>query len=667
MCHPEPSAIHGGRALGVALGALAALVSLAQLGCAAESAPGAVRDADATSGPDAGVALADAGGADGGAFVDASAPAADGAVASENGDQACSDFLDNNGDGVTDCSETSCRSARICCVQSTSADCCMAPTTPTVVLDTRSCAPASPLGACLPAGAILFGTPAPVRATTIDDGGACTGPADVVVPQGDAGSDGGLLLPDEIDTSASSVTLHATLGISLAGSTTLDAVGFGITDQQDLASTSFARVTPTIGVVWSATDRALRVVTGEIVYPPHADTAFLGASPTCGELEVVVTMSPTGTADVAARPAGSTAGLRTIESGVPFRTTGLAHPVVYGRTTNPGVTGAHAWLRALSIGTTVCDVMAPARSTTSAFAAAPADALSIRSVSRVGSHVAYELDGAIYAGGVDANGRVVTPLGATSRPLVVPGVAPFAQQRVQDPELVAIGMNLRLFFTGVSATGTRAIGYVDFDADLTNPVTGSLPRPIELGLDASVSGTDGPSYFENPGLDGTPVRWLVFRALLAAGGSELRAVQLSGPAAVLTGTESPAAAGAFRTDASPTMDTAVMAANRAGSLTAFDADEVASPMVFHQNGVIRVLYAGRHGARWSIGMLRSIDFQHFERATDDAVLTGTGTGFDAVSVMDPFAYLSGSSLFLYYTGSDGSVLRPGVATQTVLP
>jgi hypothetical protein len=650
-----------GRALGAGLGVLSIAFAIAQLGCASSSAPGAF-DGGAVA-DDAGLAFTDAGGGD------AAAPRSDAGLPAEVGDRACSDFVDNNADGVADCSADSCRTSRICCVQSTDPGCCVAPTTLDLLVDTSSCAPGTALAGCV-AGATLFGTPAPVRVTTIDDMGGCATGADVIAPQGDLGSDGGLLLARSVDTSASTVVLDATVGISLTASTTLDAVAFGLTDQGDLASAGFARVTPSIAVVWSATDRALRVVTGEIVYPQHPLTALLGPAPTCGELEVRITTHAAGSADVQVRRAGSVleTDWQTIETALPFRASPLSRPVIYGRTTNPGTTGVHAWLRSLSVGSTVCDLIAPARSTTTAFESAPTDVLSIRSVSRVGSHVAYELDGTLYAGGVDGNGHVIAPAGPTGRPLVAPGAASFAARRVEDPELVSIGMNLRLFFTGVDATGRRAIGYVDYDADLTNPVAGSVPRAIDLGPDASVSGTDGPSYFEQPGgVDGMVIRWLVYRAILVTGGSELRAVQLSGPSAPLTGTETPSAAGAFRTDASPTSDTNVMAANRTGLATAFDADEVASPMVYVQNGVYRVLYAGRHGARWSIGMLRSADFQHFERASDAPVLTGTGTGFDAVSVMDPFAYVSGTSLALYYTGSDGSVLRPGLATQAVLP
>jgi hypothetical protein len=124
----------------------------------------------------------------------------------------------------------------------------------------------------------------------------------------------------------------------------------------------------------------------------------------------------------------------------------------------------------------------------------------------------------------------------------------------------------------------------------------------------------------------------------------------------------------FYTSASPTSPEQALYANRVDDPAAFDADEIAAPEIIVQRNVIRVFFAARRGARWSIGMLRSPDFSHFELAYPDAILTGSGLGFDAVSVSDPDVTIDTSgTLTLYYTATDGTVTQPGLATQEVGP
>jgi hypothetical protein len=200
-------------------------------------------------------------------------------------------------------------------------------------------------------------------------------------------------------------------------------------------------------------------------------------------------------------------------------------------------------------------------------------------------------------------------------------------------------------------------------------VTGSTPRQLVAPTELSAIGVDGPAYFETTSGGAVLHRWIVFRAIVDATHSELRGAELVGTdtrlglAGEVADVTAPPPA--FYTTASPLSPTQAFYANRADDETAFDHDEIASPEIIVYRNVIRVFFAARHGARWSIGMLRSPDFSHFQLAYPDPVLAGSGVGFDAVSVSDPDVTLVGDTLTLYYTASDGTTTQPGLATQVV--
>ncbi len=640
-----------------------AVVALAAIPACASDSPnaGTVSDAGAGGAADVGVSV------DAARLVDAPGTP----PGFENTDRACADFRDDDDNGDTDCADVGCGATAICCVGSTSSTCCTAPESLASVVDLTGCTSSAPLD-CAP-GVEVFGSAAPVLTTQRDDGGLCA-PATVLAPQGDDRSDGGVLASAALDTSSGVVALEARVGVSASSAATLDAIGVGLTDQSALASTSSPHVRPIVALVVSATDQAIRAVAGDIALASHPLGPILAAGG-CPELELRIVTRPSGTFDTFYRAVGAASWI-SLDQGLPFQTTPVAHAVAFGRSTNPGAEGVHAWLSSLSADHTTCDVLDPVRSTQSVFPGAPTG--TIGSVSRVGGVAAYELDGDVYAAGVDADGRLHTlgRPGASGDRILAAGEASFFALGLADPELVPVGENLRLFFTAIGAGGRRSIGYVDFDATLSQRVVESAPRELVPPDALGVSAVDGPAYFEtlaDDGPGGATIlhRYVVFRAVLPDGRSELRAAELDGSAPQLglaAETRDADSPPAFYTSASPLSPTEALYANRADDATRFDADEVAAPEVVEYRGVVRVFFAARRGARWSIGMLRSPDFHHFELAYPGAVLAGTGVGFDAVSVSSPDAVLDTTTgqLTLYYAATDGTNVQPGLATQQVI-
>ncbi len=588
-----------------------------------------------------------------------------GAAGLENSDIACADFQDDDHNGETDCSDrTGCGSRAICCVGSTDVGCCAAPVVPTPVFDLTSCS--SGLSGCTPS-MLAFGSPLPTIATTRDDGSACA-TGSTLAPQGSDRSDGGLVASATIDTGASTLAIVATLGISTHAATTLDGIAVGLTTQTDLAGMSIAHVRPTVAIVVSATDQTIRAVAGDIAFPTRSLATTFGSG--CNELDVRIVTRPDATFDTSYRLHGAS-GWISLEMGRPFEPSASARLVTYGRSTNAGVEGVHAWLRSLSSSGTMCDVLDPVRATTGAFATLPGSGAPVRSVSRVDDLAVYETGGSIYVAGVDGTGHLqaLGRSGADGDRILAPGEMPFMASALADPELVATGDNRRLFFTGIDAAGVHSIGYLDFDMLVAQRVNGSTPRQLVAPTELSAVGVDGPAYFETTSGGADVHRWIVFRAIVSATRSELRAAELVGSDTRLgianEVADVAAPPPAFYTTASPLTPTQALYANRADDDTAFDHDEIASPELVVYRNVIRVFFAARHGARWSIGMLRSPDFSHFQLAYPDPVLAGSGAGLDAVSVSDPDATLVGDTLTLYYTASDGTTTQPALATQAV--
>ncbi len=655
------------------IGWIAGLIALVGLpfaaACAAVGAP-------MTPDPGGG----DASASDAGAALDAALVPNPGRGASELlGDEvACADFLDDDAGGGADCTDMNCARSHVCCVQSTSVECCAAPAIAAPALDFRSasCATSSPAASCV-SGVTGFGTAASAFVRDIDAVGSfCADGMGAMAPQGGARSDAGLLFEQSYDTGAAAVALEAHVGVGSAATGSIDAIALGLTEQTDLAGAN-ARVRVTVGIVVSATDQTVRAVAGDVAFEAYPlSTAF--AAGECQELDLRIETSPRGTFDAFYRrhdETGATTWMP-LALGQSFQPRPLARPVVYGRTTNPGIEGVHAWVRSVGVASALCDVLAPARSASTVFTGS-VTAANVRSVSRLGALAAYEIEGTIYSAGVDGNGHIDPTTAPTNPALIDPLLAPgsFYGAGAFDPELTQIGVNARLYFTGLSATGVRSIGYLDFTSDLMARVTGSTPRALLSPGDIGVLGVDGPSYLETTEATGARKRLLVFRAVVADGPathSEIRALELNGSDAILgadmeTITDFAGAADtpAYYSRSSPFSPGVALYRNRVDDETAFDRDEVGQPEIVAYHGVFRIFFAGRRGARWSIGMIRSPDLTHFDLASPTPILTGSGNGFDAVSVSDPDAFIEGDALSLYYSGTNGVETRPGLATQRV--
>jgi hypothetical protein len=540
-----------------------------------------------------------------------------GSWAFESG-ETCFDGQDNNDNSAVDCAESTCQSEfRSCCVGRTSAACCDAPVDgPSLAL--AGCSGVVGVG-CSSAGLLPFGSPSPFAASG------------VLFPNGDRSYDSGVVV-DSVIAPGRAIGVRATLALPAAACADgcVEAVGVGLTAAASYGSESTVR--PLAGVVLSAARRtADLVLDGEVagrVALPAGETSF----------DVVLTLGPDGSVTVDGLP-GSTLTGRVVRSG-------SLRLVAWGRNMNStDLFGAR--VVSLVATTTTCD--APAVWTergelvVGAGATAAPASVAGPSVADSGSEsrLVFEVGGRIVLA------RRTSPMANYA---LVGGydnaaLSDLGGGALRDPELVAVpGGAWRLFV----ALPSGAIGVADglAMANTFGPPAVSV-SPSDLGPD--IVRLDGPSVLAPSSLD-TP--WhLVVRALDTAGRSSL--VLLESADGI-----------GFRLRPLATLESATLRAPQ-GSFAAFDRDEVAAPDVFRHGGTVGIAYAGRAGARWSIGLLVSDDFAHVRPAPLDAsfdagaVLAGTGaaSAVDALSVTDPDVVVRGELLELFYVGSDGVSAR----------
>lgn len=638
-------------------------------GCAAFG-PG---DATAVDGgprvelPDGGARGADGSLSVGDAASDDGGPAAPTGLAED----ACFDFTDDDGDSAADCRDPGCMVSAICCATgSSAAECCRGGAVGGLPIE--SCAPGDPVGCG--AATARFGARAPAIVAGITRSDACgTSPVVGLEPGGSEAADGGVFVGEPIDPSVARVTLSATLGARLGGSS-LDAIGVGLTAQADVQG----RVLPLVAILLSATDAELRVVVGDAVVA----TASLGSvvsSVACGASEVAVELEvlPDGTFTARAVRPGTTDAVDLATGELPRARS--ARIVVFGRGDVPGADGPAAWLSSLSIDRRVCSATDPGRDEEPVLGAGWT--VSPRSTGRVTvlpeqGLAAVLVDGRVYPGSLDASGDVVIPDPGVANAIVRP-MGAYAGG-VSDPELVVDGGRLYLLFAGrATADGEDSIYSLPFASFDLGDVAGS-PEPIltpaginaaSVGLaepPAEVLSVDSPSFFVHGGSGHLLVR------VHTAAGTELRILDRAGGLETAGAADSSAPGGVTRAD-SPSTTAYRLHANRDTDPTAFDRDELgAAQLIDLGDGVLRVLYSGRSGTRWGIGMLVSADRVHFDFATPFGapILVGDGVGFDALSVRDPepaaTPVASGvAELRIWYTGSDGLRSRVGLGSQSI--
>ncbi|MCX7807405.1 MAG: hypothetical protein N2515_02245 [Deltaproteobacteria bacterium] len=108
--------------------------------------------------------------------------------------------------------------------------------------------------------------------------------------------------------------------------------------------------------------------------------------------------------------------------------------------------------------------------------------------------------------------------------------------------------------------------------------------------------------------------------------------------------------------------------NQIWSEDAFDRDEVADPFFITIGNVPCLLYAGRRGTRWSIGMvILKSTMDEVWRRVETPILGPTNTGFAALGVRHPELVKINQQMELYHVGWNGTRGSVGMAVQDLLP
>lgn len=628
-------------ALGWSLAALTPL-TVFSVGCSA-GASGA-RSID-----DAGGAARDAAGADTGPSVDAGFPGPNsdgGAGAGPEGDRsspaafaaACLDGVDDNHADGTDCLDPSCADAPSCCVGLGTSACCTAPLPGLDRVYACATAPCDDL-----AGATTFGNAGPVRASDMG-----------FVPESDRGdTDSGAILAETFDPRTARLTLHATMAIP-SSTLEIDAVAFGLGD-----AVASALVRPVVALVASAARREIVLV----VDGNEAGRAEATVDETFHDYAIAI---------------GPDGHVTTMLDGAPLLEADAAlpdhplHPMFYGRATNPGSVTSPARIGALHVTATACDV--PSASTRLG-ALTIVDHTGLIDVAHASGPHAVVVAGttflafaapqvgnitatALYVAAREADGDFhVRATPSAPQPVLAPAVG----EALRDPALLDQGDTFSLFATRVAASGVRSLVHASGGA--AHSLAFAAPTDLSVtGLDGQL---DAPAPL--PAATGATLQRVVARHTPASGPTELVMLTLPVDADITTGAfaADTAVCGAECTDGM--RDQRLIHAARTGTV-AFDADEVAAPAVVLVNDVYRVYYAGRHGGRWEIGMLIAADPGYWRAAHGGTpVFSPSGTGFDAISVMDPAPVVENGRLTLYYAASDGAVTQLGVAAGQLVP
>lgn len=521
----------------------------------------------------------------------------------------CFNGVDDDGDGLSDCEDRSCRTnVPACCVGVSDPLCC-----------TASDAVVVPLGGCegdvtgceaLTALTEPFGAPGP-RVQRWED-------IPAFVPGG-ATSDSGLLLRKALDARTETITLEATIVGSRGARDAADFVALGLVDAE--RASELTQVTPAVALMVSANRGEVSLaLAGEVVlrWP------WMEGLPSTYALSV----QPDGAIEL--RREGERLGRATLRLERPLRA------VLYGRSTNLGPTDPPpVRVLALSLRAAACD--APSALDAIREPVLPATGESgWEDVRRVGApsiarwtnaeglpeeRMAVEIDGAIFLARRDASG---TPSGwALTSAFDAPALAS-PHGAIGDPALVWDGERLGLWFS----TEEGAVGWV---RALEGEERFAWDE-VELRFTPARARFSDPAPYSHAGLDFLALR-----------------VDEAGKSRIAV----------YRQDGTHIDDVR----EQGTDLFAFDRDEVGAPaVVTTADGVVRMYFAGRRGSRFSIGVLVSPDGVLWREPSDGAqVLSASGIGFDALGVHDPAPVLEGEELHLYYTGLDGTHARVGLA------
>ncbi|MGE0790866.1 MAG: hypothetical protein AB7S26_34650 [Sandaracinaceae bacterium] len=529
-----------------------------------------------------------------------------GGLEADRSSLACFNGLDDDANLAVDCEELSCETARYCCVGSARSTCC---DRAGVVLSATfaGCATGDPVD-CGSAPLHAFGTPLP----TLNAQG--------MTPNGDDLGESGVVLARPIALRSERVEIVATIAARTGGCespTCLDVVSFGLAEEPTLAP---HRVTPAVAVMVRASrrDYAL-VVMGEVV----ASAPIASDAPTSYRLVV----DAEGNVELRAGEADPIRAHVLVQDGW--------SPMIWGRAFELTTAETPAAVTDVQLTVSGCDI--PNALTRPLAAAIPfagptwsGDPSSPSVIAEPGGRLAaFEYQGGIHLARYDG---VAWSL-AGSGVLGVPALAASVNERLEDPELVRESDRYVLYVTRIDAMGATHIDRAEGDAGLAET----------FGALAPVSLPDEPTRsYRSPSVLAYATGWLM--AAVTRGADE--------PRIVLLYADSPE--GPYRYATGDLERSTVVA--RDADLFHFATDEVADPeLVGDSHGLLRLYYAGRRGARWSIGLVVSGGVIDAWRDPLDGIpaLDHGASGQDALGVRDPSVVIEGDRLSLFHTASDG--------------
>lgn len=582
---------------------------------------------------------------------------------------ACFNLRDDDGNGLSDCADPSCAGPtanRACCVASTAGACCAARAMHalTPILDSPGCSSASP---CLG----VDGTPAvPVRGVIYEGtslASGCSSERDLVfAPIGDATAHGHLALPTAYDPAASYLRVEGRIGIVQGADARVAAAGFGLFVPGGLAH----QARPLVAVVASAASNDLRIIVGDRVVATEPLPS--GGEPCDRVADYALDLHPDGAFEVERRAVGGSTWTSVFIGGG-YDVVRDARVAIFGQQPNPTSDGPKAWVGGVSVEVKGCDVLAPARSAEPA-ASTPSRAHDVTGISVFptdGSRTRFEAlvtsGEQLYWMEASASGRLGV---AGSTDAFARNIQPSYGEytRFEDVEVLFDETTHHVFLAAARADGAFEVIRTRYTPSPTPGMPGTLDEAHSVIASAADFGAgaisvDGPTALRRRGSSGIVV---VVRVRYGDGRTELRVAPVSA-AALADGlpVETPPV---VALDPHGITTNGLIRGNAFNDVAAFDRDEVADPHLFEVDGIVRVLYAGRRGTRWSIGMVvASPDFTHFAPAGGAPVLGPSGSGFDALGVTEPFLLQRGGVDFLFYAGSDGIRRSIGVASQPVVP
>jgi hypothetical protein len=549
-------------------------------------------------------------------------------------DSTCFDGLDNDGSGVFDCDDPGCQALASCRIGNGN----LCTNLGDAALPILSCDDSPVSASCLGGVAEPFGSPSPWVA-----GGA--------LHPGGTSRDSGILFADAVALRSHRLELRATFAEPAcpSGDPCMDTVSIGVTDQRVVDLDGGARVRPQVALSYSGARREVTLLLSGTV----ADRWTF--DPLAPDWDLV--LRPDGVVDV------QNGGASKLTAPLPYTPVDDAHVIVFGRSQNrayPSPNGAS--ITSLEIGRAVCDIPTAweergAVSLSLNVGGSPFTTRSPREVSTV-------------IGGQDARRYLVfrddSPAGQEQfmatfestptsyrlvhdidAPILVPD-ARFDIGGIEDPELFwdpAAGTSgeWHLYYTAIDAEGVRGIGRA------TGPTLQTLTKDSGLLIDpalySDVAGFEMPSHARSA----DEVDILLVRANLEGGGHQLISfVRLDDVWARVIGSQ---------------LDGLTLRGN-APTGSHFDADEVAHPSIVRVGRAYHIYYAGRRGTRWGIGLLATDDLTFVRDVTSEGpLLSGDGSTFDALSVLEPDVLVEDNQVSLFYIGSDGAARGLGRAAR----